>query len=494
MDPTAIKAACSKKVARGETACRRRARALRDLPFKDLGFASVDHHRALRTGVPEVVFGSGKTPSRSRHLREHRQDGQNALARASSAEPARACSRALPELRYDAGRRASALLGTQQRSERAVADRSRSSRGHERHPRRRGSRAAAGSLGNGCMRLFDVGVAGLHRLLAHARRARQRRASIIVVAGMEGALPSVVGGLVARAGDRRADVASATARASTASRRCSRCSTAARRASPSSTSTTVSAPAYAATLDRTAYAEQCAARRTTHDRAAPRSRATMHERPPRMPRRPRDRRATPLAAMARAAANCCSSTRSAASPATCSSAGFGRSRRAARGDHAARCARRRHPATSYCSRARARTARSPRRGLDVHVHDARSQRATTRRSARCSNARRRSTPARARWRCARSSASPRPKPRSTARRSNTCTSTRSARSTRSPTSSAPRSRSIIWRRRRGRAARRCRSAAASSRSQHGVPSAGAGHRGAACAAYRRTTPASTSSW
>jgi NCAIR mutase (PurE)-related protein len=169
---------------------------LETLPFADLGYAKVDHHRALRQGLPEVIFGQGKTPEHiigiSRRLLEARQ---NVLVTRLSAEAAAVVLPAVPELRYNAlARTASALVQpvepvpgppvavvTAGTSDAGVAEEALET-----------LRAA----GIPAEAVFDVGVSGLHRLLDRLELLRRARA-VIVVAGMEGALPSVVGGLLA---------------------------------------------------------------------------------------------------------------------------------------------------------------------------------------------------------------------------------------------------------------------------------------------------------
>jgi NCAIR mutase (PurE)-related protein len=195
VDPAAIKVLLE-EVARGESAVDAALARLRDLPFKDLGYASVDHHRALRVGIPEVVFGSGKTLEQIEGIvREIGQAGQNVLVTRLSEELGLRLRERVPELRYDPVSR-TGLLAT-----RAIEKRGRGpiavvTGGTSDIPVAEEAAVTALAFGNEVLRLFDVGVAGVHRLLS--RRALLDKASvIIVVAGMEGALASVVGGLVA---------------------------------------------------------------------------------------------------------------------------------------------------------------------------------------------------------------------------------------------------------------------------------------------------------
>jgi len=173
-------------------------RELADLPFRELkGVATIDHHRALRTGVPEVVFGHGKTPEQiATIVAELARRGGNVLATRVSPEAAVAARAVVPELRYeelsrclvlereappDLGRGTVAVVcaGT---SDLPVADE---------------AALTARLHGSRVERITDVGVAGLHRILAHRERLEAAEI-IVVVAGMEAALPSVVKGLVSR--------------------------------------------------------------------------------------------------------------------------------------------------------------------------------------------------------------------------------------------------------------------------------------------------------
>jgi len=167
---------------------------LRDLPFEDLGFAKVDHHRALRQGFPEVVFGAGKSPEQIEAIVDAIvARGQRVLVTRTGAEiHARVAARhpraefhaaagcltvaQAPAPRYD-GRAAVVCAGT---SDLPVAEE---------------AAVTLEFLGGSADRIFDVGVAGLHRLLHRTTTLREAQV-VIVVAGMEGALPSVVGGLV----------------------------------------------------------------------------------------------------------------------------------------------------------------------------------------------------------------------------------------------------------------------------------------------------------
>jgi NCAIR mutase (PurE)-related protein len=167
---------------------------LRQKPYEDLGFARVDHHRASRQGFPEVVFGQGKTPSQIAAIARRLVDaGQNLLVTRTSAEAFESVRAELPAARHHELARCITLdQGTTPRGRGTILI---AAAGTADLPVAEEAAVSAEIMGNSVDRLYDVGVAGLHRLLReHARLAAAR--IIIVVAGMEGALPSVVGGLV----------------------------------------------------------------------------------------------------------------------------------------------------------------------------------------------------------------------------------------------------------------------------------------------------------
>lgn len=168
---------------------------LRRLPFEKLGFANVDHHRAMRLGAGEVVFCPGKSPDQIiAILKSLQAEGLPVLA--TRAEPAvwEEVRKTLPELQYHAPAR---LIGPAELSEPGQGEGSVLviSAGTSDIPIAEEALLTARFYGARAEGLYDVGVAGLHRLLAHLERLQQARA-LVVVAGMEGALPSVVGGLV----------------------------------------------------------------------------------------------------------------------------------------------------------------------------------------------------------------------------------------------------------------------------------------------------------
>ena len=170
---------------------------LRELPFRTLEFARVDTHRHLRTGFPEVVFGEGKTPEQIADiLAELAKGGSTALATRVGPEAAAVVTARLPAARYLPLPRA-LVLGPMPASDRGRGLIAIVSAGTADIPVAEEAALTAELAGNRVHRLFDVGVAGLHRLLAHRSEIEQAEV-IVVVAGMEGALPSVVAGLFAR--------------------------------------------------------------------------------------------------------------------------------------------------------------------------------------------------------------------------------------------------------------------------------------------------------
>jgi pyridinium-3,5-biscarboxylic acid mononucleotide synthase len=187
------------EVREGRTEVKDALARLRDMPFEDIGFAKVDHHRALRTGMPEVIFSAGKTPAQVAQIfARMAQHGGNVLATRASAE----MFRAVRELES---------FGAQQRAEYHETARCITltqspaapgkgaiavvCAGTSDLPVAEEAAVTARLMGNTVELIADVGVAGIHRLLAQ-RGSLQSARVLIVCAGMEGALPTVVAGLV----------------------------------------------------------------------------------------------------------------------------------------------------------------------------------------------------------------------------------------------------------------------------------------------------------
>jgi NCAIR mutase (PurE)-related protein len=186
------------EVAAGRLAPRAAVDRLRHLPFEDISFARVDHHRALRQGQPEVVFCQGKTPDQVLAICERLQAASGGFlgTRATPAVADVLRSR-FPDLVWNQLAR-TVHLPVPGRTQPSTATGTILvvSAGTSDLPVAEEAAVVAEVFGHDVERLVDVGVAGIHRLLAAGDRLRQARV-IIVVAGMEGALPSVVGGLVA---------------------------------------------------------------------------------------------------------------------------------------------------------------------------------------------------------------------------------------------------------------------------------------------------------
>jgi len=182
------------RVQRGEVSIEAGLDQLRGLPFEDLGFARLDHHRAVRTGFAEVIFGEGKTAAEVATLMEKaaaRQD--QVLATRADETQHEATRKVLPGVEYDARSR---LLWLDREPGRAkVGGIVIVAAGTSDAPVADEAAKTAELMGHAPARLTDVGVAGLHRLLPHVAELQQANV-IVTVAGMEGALPSVVAGLV----------------------------------------------------------------------------------------------------------------------------------------------------------------------------------------------------------------------------------------------------------------------------------------------------------
>ena len=167
---------------------------LRHSPFEDLGFARVDHHRSVRQGFPEVVFGQGKTPEQIAAIAERIVAAQhNLLVTRTTAEAYEVIRERLPAAVFHPQARAVTLRSAEMPAGRGTV--LVLAAGTADLPVAEEAVVSAEIMGNTVDTLYDVGVAGLHRLLAeHARLTAAH--VVIVIAGMEGALPSVVGGLV----------------------------------------------------------------------------------------------------------------------------------------------------------------------------------------------------------------------------------------------------------------------------------------------------------
>jgi len=167
---------------------------LQSLPFEDLGFANVDHHRSLRQGFPEVIFGASKTVEQVARIVEamYKHDHNILVTRASFSQYERV-KQIAPEAEFHEGGRAIVVM-----KDRKIIGKGTVmviSAGTSDMPVAEEAVVTLRVMGNQVDSLYDVGVSGIHRLLDRRERVAKARV-VIVVAGMEGALPSVVGGLV----------------------------------------------------------------------------------------------------------------------------------------------------------------------------------------------------------------------------------------------------------------------------------------------------------
>ena len=183
------------EVRRGKVSVSQAVARLRHLPFEDLGFAKVDHHRALRQGFPEVIMGQGKEPKEiAAIVLALRRRKANVLVTRLSAEKMALVKKLVSGLKYHAVAHAVTWVGkpikiTGKGTVLVVCA------GTSDIPVAEEAALTAAMMGNRVEKLFDVGVAGIHRLLGN-RPLLYAASVVIVIAGMEGALPSVVAGLI----------------------------------------------------------------------------------------------------------------------------------------------------------------------------------------------------------------------------------------------------------------------------------------------------------
>ena len=182
------------QVKRGDVGVDGAVEQLRHMPFEDLGFAKVDHHRALRHGMPEVVLGSGKTPQQVATIaRQLLKRNKNLLITRANRETFRAVKRLALGADFFPLSGAIRVWG-----DRAIIGKGKIlvvCAGTSDIPVAEEAQVTAEVMGNEVETLYDVGVAGIHRLINNRERLSRARV-IVCCAGMEGALPSVVGGLV----------------------------------------------------------------------------------------------------------------------------------------------------------------------------------------------------------------------------------------------------------------------------------------------------------
>ncbi len=189
------------KVSDGSVSAEAAFEELKELPYKDMGFANIDHHRAIRTGFPEVIFSQGKRPEQIRDIfLELMGHGRTIMATRATKRDFEVVREGIPRAVYYEAARIIAIPaggGPTDRSAPAppLGTVAVVSAGTADIPVAEEAAVTGELLGNRVTRIFDVGVAGIHRLFDRLEEIRGADV-VIVVAGMEGALASVVGGLV----------------------------------------------------------------------------------------------------------------------------------------------------------------------------------------------------------------------------------------------------------------------------------------------------------
>ena len=197
MDKAEIRA-CLERYRAGGATLEESVEALAKMPYENIGFAQIDHHREMRQGFPEVIYAEGKTKEQTRDIfrRLLSESKKSVMATRVPKEMAAYVREAVPEAVYDEAAR---ILYV--RRETDLPDEVRRilvvTAGTSDIPVAREAALTAELMGNVVDTCFDVGVAGIHRLFAHEEEIRRANV-IVVVAGMEGALASVVGGMTAR--------------------------------------------------------------------------------------------------------------------------------------------------------------------------------------------------------------------------------------------------------------------------------------------------------
>ena len=186
-----------KKVKSGKITLDKALAELKSLPFEDLGFAKIDHHRSLRKGFPEVIWGEGKTSGQILSIiKQLKRKGQNILITRLEEKKAKAVQKVFPKSQYYPVSKVLTHLTHSVKSE-GKGTILVITAGTTDIPVAEEALVTSRFMGNRVEAIYDVGVAGIHRLLSERERLEGARV-LIVVAGMEGALPSVVGGLVDR--------------------------------------------------------------------------------------------------------------------------------------------------------------------------------------------------------------------------------------------------------------------------------------------------------
>ena len=167
---------------------------LKDLPYKDLGHAKVDNHRELRTGYPEIIFCQGKTPEQVRSIMEYMNTRKiNILGTRANKEIFKEVKKTLPKAEFNELGKTITVVNEDVKTTKTFIGIL--TAGTSDIPVAEEAACTAEIFGNKVERFFDVGVAGIHRLYDNLEKIRKARV-VIVIAGMEGALPSIVGGVL----------------------------------------------------------------------------------------------------------------------------------------------------------------------------------------------------------------------------------------------------------------------------------------------------------
>jgi NCAIR mutase (PurE)-related protein len=186
-----------KKVKSGKTSIDEAIAQLKFLPFEDLGYARIDHHRSLRKGFPEVIWGEGKNSGQILSImKELRRKDQNILVTRLDEQKDRAIQKIFPKSQYHPTSKVLTYLTHPVKPE-GKGTILVITAGTTDIPVAEEAAITAQMMGNRVETIYDAGVAGIHRLLSERAKLQAARV-LIVIAGMEGALPSVVGGLVDR--------------------------------------------------------------------------------------------------------------------------------------------------------------------------------------------------------------------------------------------------------------------------------------------------------
>ncbi len=182
------------KVHQGKLSPKEALRILKDYPYQDLGFAKIDHHRELRKGFPEIIFGLGKTDDQILKIaQEIIKKGSNLLVTKVGTEVFENLKKKIPGARYNS--LAKAIYLKQQKPIPGKGKIVIMTAGTSDIPVAEEAAVTCDILGNETDKIYDVGVAGLHRLFGEYNKIKRARV-VITIAGMEGALPSVVAGII----------------------------------------------------------------------------------------------------------------------------------------------------------------------------------------------------------------------------------------------------------------------------------------------------------